>query len=563
MIAFKDCRRPLCGLGPFAFVVAGAVCPPLSPACLHGAEKEVKKATDVPQSDVKIEVDDELGVITLRGAGKDVKKVTDLIRQTEQEKQKSTDVKFEADDELGLITIRGGEKGVQTAIDLPQLAGSIEVVDGRAVITHGGCEKDGKTPTLRLRDEFDGKLTLNWEPVRPDPTHVSLTKNPGKLTITTQRGGIWQGVGPTAKNFHLIRNPLVGGGDFVLTTCIESFKPTLNWQQAGLLVYDDDDNYLKCEMEWCDTTVLFAFLRETDGTVVSEKDLSGIEHDRIWLRLTKRGKSYERAYSTDGKKFLSAGKGDWGNRKPQWIGIFAKNGPNVSDGIDAVFDFFEFRSLTPAEAADEHPPVSNPIARVPVGRAPPIARSPDIGEAPLLRVYRLKTPGSEAVLSAVTTLLGRRPLGPDFRLELDPKNGCLIALARPREHAIIEEALAQVQRYLAQTKSDEPSQAGIRPAPRMISLRHAQAKDIATAVREVYGDRLIDSGERNEGGRGIVRSQENSAGPDKSTGTQMRGVSIGVDPAANVLIVVAPDQLFREIKALVEALDRRPDTDDK
>jgi len=26
------------------------------------------------------------------------------------------------------------------------------------------------------RDDFDGKLTLDWKVVRPDPTHVSLKK---------------------------------------------------------------------------------------------------------------------------------------------------------------------------------------------------------------------------------------------------------------------------------------------------------------------------------------------------------------------------------------------------
>ena len=45
-------------------------------------------------------------------------------------------------------------------------------------------------PAFRACDAFDGKFALKWEPVRPDPTHISLEKNPGKLTITTQRGSI-------------------------------------------------------------------------------------------------------------------------------------------------------------------------------------------------------------------------------------------------------------------------------------------------------------------------------------------------------------------------------------
>jgi len=209
-------------------------------------------------------------------------------------------------------------------------------------------EADEET-TIRLYDGFDGKFALDWEPVRPDKAHVSLEKNPGKFTITTQQGGIYGSVGPSAKNFYLIQNPLAEGGDFVLTTCIESFKPTLSWQQAGLLVYDDDDNYLKCDVEWSKSAVQFRYIRETDGKPANVLDQSGVDQERVWIRITKRGKSYERAYSSDGKKFVSAGAGDWGDGSPKWIGIFAKNGPNVSDGIDAVFDFFELRSLTPAE----------------------------------------------------------------------------------------------------------------------------------------------------------------------------------------------------------------------
>ena len=66
-----------------------------------------------------------------------------------------------------------------------------------------------------MYDGFEGKLALNWEPVRHDPTHVSLVKHPGKLTITTQRGTIHGNEkadvlsgGTPAKNLYLIRNPM-------------------------------------------------------------------------------------------------------------------------------------------------------------------------------------------------------------------------------------------------------------------------------------------------------------------------------------------------------------------
>jgi uncharacterized protein (TIGR03067 family) len=218
-------------------------------------------------------------------------------------------------------------------------------------------------PVFRACDAFDGKFALKWEPVRPDPTHISLEKNPGKLTITTQRGSIHgdekndaYGEGIQAKNLHLIRNPATSDGDFVITTCIESFSPEARWQQAGLIVYDDDDNYLKWDLEWNPISpagVTLVFLREVSKRSDYSATMPEADFKKVWLRLTRRGGAYQYAYSTDGEKFTVVGEKSWGKSAPQRIGIFAKNGgnPNASE-VDAVFDFFEARSLTDAEKND-------------------------------------------------------------------------------------------------------------------------------------------------------------------------------------------------------------------
>lgn len=52
------------------------------------------------------------------------------------------------------------------------------------------AEASSEAFVLLANDGFDGKLGLNWKPVRPDPSHVSFKKTPGALTITTQRGSI-------------------------------------------------------------------------------------------------------------------------------------------------------------------------------------------------------------------------------------------------------------------------------------------------------------------------------------------------------------------------------------
>ncbi|MGB7347332.1 MAG: DUF1349 domain-containing protein [Pirellulaceae bacterium] len=216
--------------------------------------------------------------------------------------------------------------------------------------------------SFKLRDEFDKKSTLEWQLIRHEPTHVSVDKNPGSLTITTQRGSIHGdsntdllSMGTLAKNLHFIANP-ADQGDFVMTTCIVAFKPTTHWHQAGLMLYEDDDNYLKCDLEWnanAPSKMVPVMLRENGAESAHFSVDPQQASDKHWLRVTKRGKLYEFAYSLDGETFTRVGEHPWGDGTPKWVGIFAKNGGNpLAAQIDCQFEFFEIRSLTKAEQED-------------------------------------------------------------------------------------------------------------------------------------------------------------------------------------------------------------------
>jgi regulation of enolase protein 1 (concanavalin A-like superfamily) len=207
-------------------------------------------------------------------------------------------------------------------------------------------------------DDFDGKLGLNWQPVRHDPTHVSLSKNPGKLTITTQRGSIHGdekkdafGEGIQAKNILLIDNPFSKDMDFVVTTCVSGFTPVTPYQQAGLIVYNDDDNYIKWgyEYNWPQGEgQVLCILSETDAKSNFRYVESPSGLRRYWLRLTKRGTRYEYAFSTDGKEFKVHGEERMGRRLPEEDWHSCKNGGNKQAAeLDACFEFFELRSPAP------------------------------------------------------------------------------------------------------------------------------------------------------------------------------------------------------------------------
>ena len=205
----------------------------------------------------------------------------------------------------------------------------------------------------RVFDEFDGKYPLNWKVVRSDPSHVSLVKNPGHLTITTQRGSLegdskrdTQSGGILAKNLYLIDNPLGSDADFTLITRVARFTPTMPYQQAGLMIYDTDDYYVKFVYEESEADrgkqtfncVTEADAQPTDHLVAnSEPRLTD-----YWLRLTRRGDRYEYASSLNGLTFRSHGVATW-TGSPARVGLVAQNsGPENATEEDAAFDYFEF-----------------------------------------------------------------------------------------------------------------------------------------------------------------------------------------------------------------------------
>lgn len=211
-------------------------------------------------------------------------------------------------------------------------------------------------PDTLFFDGFEGKVDDLWDPLRPDPDRMSLTSHPGKLTLKTHFGGLGGNAltrrMPLTRNLYLVPNPVEGDDDFVVTTCVESFRPVKNYQQAGLMIYDDDDNYLKFDYEHSGRHAGFKHMREKDTYRLVDTDEFMEPADQLWLRVIKRGNVYERAYSTDGEKYKVIGEAVWGDGSPQQIGIMACNGSLRDHEIEAQFDFFQIRKLTADERQD-------------------------------------------------------------------------------------------------------------------------------------------------------------------------------------------------------------------
>jgi len=205
-------------------------------------------------------------------------------------------------------------------------------------------------------DEFDGaSLDPKWTVVRPDPANLSV--GGGSLTITPEAGDLTTATN-TARN--LVLQPALG--DWTMTSKLTfGARPSAAGQQGGIIAYQDDDNYLKLDLEASSSGLQLKTSLEdslqsnpavSDSPIQVNQTLNttpmdGVlpSDDTIWLRMTKAGYTYTTSYSLDGQSWV-----------PVWstgatlsnlrVGAFAFNGPATTTGPQVAFDFLHLS--TPA-----------------------------------------------------------------------------------------------------------------------------------------------------------------------------------------------------------------------
>lgn len=186
-------------------------------------------------------------------------------------------------------------------------------------------------------DDFNSpSLDSHWFWVREDPTHWSLTDNPGYMRITSQAGGIYQ-TGNNEKNILLTP---VSSADFRIMTKVD-FSPTENYHSAGLFIYQDDDNYISLSRDYSNNgKVQFRYevAAVMTTTLYVEETITSVH-----LRIDKEGDSYLGYYSTDGSQWICLGQ-IFANLLSPKVGIGAAHGP-ASTEIPADFDFFDYKPL--------------------------------------------------------------------------------------------------------------------------------------------------------------------------------------------------------------------------
>ncbi|PJJ62421.1 ThuA domain-containing protein [Compostimonas suwonensis] len=214
----------------------------------------------------------------------------------------------------------------------------------------------GSTMCLTGRsDGFDGTTldTGRWNRI-VRPNQDARVEN-GHLVIPASKTDIYGG-GGTVPNIVLQDLP---SGAWQATTKV-TLEARTQYQQAGLIVYGDDNNYAKVALQGRGTGEdaaqrVIQWIREVDGTpnegAQSNSPALGNDFpDTFYVRLTSDGTNLNASYSADGESFtvMPETKPLAGIVNPR-IGLLAyANDGSPADVIEAHFDWF---SITPDDTA--------------------------------------------------------------------------------------------------------------------------------------------------------------------------------------------------------------------
>ena len=186
-------------------------------------------------------------------------------------------------------------------------------------------------------DDFSGDLLPGWTWIRENDALWSLTSEPGLLRIVLQAGRPPRNLlvrDVTSENFQIMTRVL--------------FKPTSNFQFAGLLVYQDENSYTAFGRAYCDTQNICVgngiyfdaiqsgqYIEPNFGTDTQVKD-------EAYLRIDKVGSIYTGYYSEDGSNWSIIGEHEIFMVDPK-VGILTGNSHVV--GMTAKFDYYSVMEI--------------------------------------------------------------------------------------------------------------------------------------------------------------------------------------------------------------------------
>ncbi|PWB69906.1 MAG: hypothetical protein C3F07_18365 [Anaerolineales bacterium] len=186
-------------------------------------------------------------------------------------------------------------------------------------------------------EDFDKEFQSGWSWIRENDALWSLDSEPGFLRIVL--------TGDRPPRNILIRD--VTSENFQIITHIK-FKPTSNYQFAGLTIRQDDDTTVSLGRAYCNTQnvcvgngIYFDAVQNGQWTGNNFGTDTQMK-DEAYLRIDKNKSTFTAYYSENGTDWMMIGQHEMTMLDPK-VGIFA--GQSFIVGQVALFDYFSVMEI--------------------------------------------------------------------------------------------------------------------------------------------------------------------------------------------------------------------------
>lgn len=195
--------------------------------------------------------------------------------------------------------------------------------------------------TKGTNDEFNtASLESQWTWIRENDSNWSLEERSGYMRIVSEDGDI-AGSRDDARNILLTGAP---DGDWTIATKLDG-KPDSQWSQGGLVVYMNDNTYLRATRLFGEGNQ-FQFDTQLSAIREHEEVPDAIESTEAYLKVEKKGDTYRAYYSADGVEYTQIGTERTAELTDLKIGLIACGGT----GLTVDFDYFHIATSESASA---------------------------------------------------------------------------------------------------------------------------------------------------------------------------------------------------------------------
>jgi ammonium transporter Rh len=187
------------------------------------------------------------------------------------------------------------------------------------------------------KDEFEGQiLNPSWLIIRENQSDWSLSERPGYLRIITKTDSLWQ-INVNNKVKFLRNAP---HGSFEIVTKL-TYNPAQKFQQAGLVMYEDEENYVMLTRQMDDVANV-EMSREISRVAGSNTAPTSLT--TLYLKLTKSGGNITGAFSEDGISWTIVDVVSGVKLEHPKVGLVGYNA-QLNTTANADFDFFKIDSI--------------------------------------------------------------------------------------------------------------------------------------------------------------------------------------------------------------------------